>query len=155
MKSWDSEEYKGPLNDAALGKHFSIMHHSYSQSRMLLKHTANSPILDRFCMLKQHATRHFKVSHLRALLEVGYCYNDCAYQEKLSRFRLKNGFIIRNSFPYTIHICKILYKLKSYYSQIMESFNMNHSLVWICFNFRLEDKNIYVIVKITKLETII
>ena len=37
----------------------------------------------------------------------------------------------------------------------MESFNMNTFLVWICFNFRLEDKNIDVIVKITKFETIL
>ena len=42
---------KEHLNDAALGKHFSIMHHRYSQSSMLLKHTANSPLLDRRCML--------------------------------------------------------------------------------------------------------
>ena len=60
---------KGPLDDAALGKHFSIMHHRYSQSSMLLKHTANSPILDWCCMLQQHATRHFNVSHLRAQVE--------------------------------------------------------------------------------------
>ena len=123
------------------------MHHRYSQSSMLLKHTANSPILDRCCMLQQHATWHFKVSHLRALVEGWYCYNGWLYQEKLSRFWLKNGFIIRNSFPYAIPICKILYKLKLYYSQLMESFNINNFLVWICFNFRLADKNIYVIVK--------
>ena len=138
---------KGPLDDAALGEHFSIMHHRYSQSSMLLKHTANSPILDRCCMLQQHATRHFKVSHLRALVEGWYCYNGWLYQEKPFRFWLKNGFIIRNSFPYAIPICKILYKLKLYYSQLMESFNINNFLVWICFNFRLADKNIYVIVK--------
>ena len=58
-------------------------------------------------------------------------------------------------FPYTIPICKILYKLKLNYSQLMESFNMNNFLVWICFNFRLPDKNIYVIVKIIKFETIL
>ena len=79
---------KGPLDDAALGKHFSIMHHRYSQSSMLLKHTANSSILDRCCMLQQHATRHCKVSYLRALVECWYCYNDWLYQEKLSRFWL-------------------------------------------------------------------
>ena len=93
---------KGPLDDAALGKHISIMHHRYSQSSMLLKHTTNSPILDWCCMLQQHATRHFKVSHLRALVEGWYCYNDWLDPEKLSRFWLENGFIIRNSFPYTI-----------------------------------------------------
>ena len=131
---------KGPLDDAALGKHFSIMHHRYSQSSMLLKHTANSPILDWCCMLQQHATRHFKVSHLRALVEGWYCYNDWLYQEKLSRFWLMNGFIIRNSFPYAIPICKSLYKLKLYFSQLMDSFNMNNFLVWVCFNFRLADK---------------
>ena len=60
---------KGPLDDAALGKHFSIMHRSYSQSSMLLKHTANSLMLDRCCMLQKHATRHFKVSQMRALVE--------------------------------------------------------------------------------------
>ena len=38
----------------------------------------------------------------------------------------------------------------------MESYNMNNFLVWVCFNFRLADINIYVIVKITKLfETIL
>ena len=58
------------------------------------------------------------------------------YQEKQSRFRLKNGFIIRNCFPYTIPICRILYKLKLYYAQLMESFNMNNFLVWVCFNFK-------------------
>ena len=114
---------------------------------MLLKHTANSPILDWCCMLQQHATQHFKVSHLRALVECWYCYNDWLYQEKLFRFWLKNWFIIRNSFPYTIPICKILYKLKLYYSQLMESFNMNNFLVWVCFNLRLADKNIYLIFK--------
>ena len=35
----------------------------------------------------------------------------------------------------------------------MESFSMNNFLVWVCFNFRLADKYIYVIVKITKFET--
>ena len=29
----------------------------------------------------------------------------------------------------------------------MESFNMNNFWVWVCFNFRLTDKNIYAIVK--------
>ena len=67
---------KEPLDDAAKGKHFSIMHHRYSQSSMLLEHTANSPILDWCCMLQQHATWHFKVSHLRSLVECWYCYND-------------------------------------------------------------------------------
>ena len=42
-------EVNGPLHDEALGKHFSIMHHRYSQSSMLLKHTVNSPILDWCC----------------------------------------------------------------------------------------------------------
>ena len=126
--------------DAALGKHFSIMHHRYSQSSMLLKHTANSPILDQCCMLQQHATRHFKVSHLRAQVEGWYCYNDWLYHEKLFRFCLKNGFIITKSFPYDIPICKILYKLKLYYSQLMESFNIKNFLVWICFNFGLANK---------------
>ena len=137
---------KEPLDDAALGKHFSIMHHRYSQSSMLLKHTANSPILDWCCMLQQHATLHFKVSRLRVLVEGWYCYNDWLYQEKLSHFWLKNKFIIRNSFPYNIPICKILYELKLYYSQLMKSFNMYHFLYQIA---------IYVIVKITKFETIL
>ena len=35
-------------------------------------------------MLQQYVTRHFKVCHLQALVEVGtYCYNDRLYQEKL------------------------------------------------------------------------
>ena len=37
----------------------------------------------------------------------------------------------------------------------MESFNMNNFLEWLSFNFRLADKNIYVIVKLTKFETIL
>ena len=37
----------------------------------------------------------------------------------------------------------------------MENFNMNNFLVWVFFNFRLANKNIYVIVKITKFETIL
>ena len=37
----------------------------------------------------------------------------------------------------------------------MESINMNTFLVWICFNIKLVDKNIYVIVRITKFETLL
>ena len=36
----------------------------------------------------------------------------------------------------------------------MESFNMNTFLVWISFDFRLADENIYVIVRITNLKPI-
>ena len=100
-------------------------------SSMMPKHTANPQMLDRCCMLQQHATRHFKVSHLRALVKGWYCNNDWLYQEKLPRLWLKNGYLIRNSFPYTIPICKILYELKLYYSQLMESCNMNTFLVGI------------------------
>ena len=32
---------------------------------------------------------------------------------------------------------------------------MNNFYVWVCFNFRLADKNIHIIVKITKFETIL
>ena len=37
----------------------------------------------------------------------------------------------------------------------MESFNMNKFLVLLCFNFMVADKNICVIVKITKFEIIL
>ena len=37
----------------------------------------------------------------------------------------------------------------------MEGFNINNFLVWVCFDFRLADKNIYAIVKITQFETIL
>ena len=76
------------------------------------------------------------------------------YQEKLYRFWLKNGFIIRNSFPHTIPISKILYKLKII-SQLIESFNMNTFLAWMRFDIRLADKNIYAIVRITNFEIIL
>ena len=76
MKSLTKLSHNPPRSSSwCIGKHFSIMHHRYSQSSMLLKHTANSPILDWCCML-QHATRYFKVSHLLALVECWYCYND-------------------------------------------------------------------------------
>ena len=46
---------------------------------------------------------------------------------------------------YTYSLCKILYKVKLYYSTNgLESFNMNNFLVWVFLNFRLADKNIYV-----------
>ena len=89
------------------------------------------------------------LSCIHGVVEGGYCcYNDwlsikrnCLASNCRMAVSIPIGFIIRNSFSlYYTYIYKIQYKLKLYYLQLMDSFNMNTFFGGISFDIsRLKD----------------